>query len=101
MENASLEDKEKYLRQFKWSSLEGYINKKHTQSFVDYQIILLAYGGDNPKGRQNYWQALQGDLSSKLTIKKQIIGHSILGDKHYSFFFFESSIISASTMVSA
>jgi REP element-mobilizing transposase RayT len=83
MENVPLSEREKYLRQFKWSSLKGYINKDNTQSFVDYQTILLEYGGDNPKGRNNYWQALQSDLSSKLEIKKQIIGNSILGNEQF------------------
>ncbi|PIY33381.1 MAG: hypothetical protein COZ07_02320, partial [Candidatus Infernicultor aquiphilus] len=83
MENVPLSEKEKYLRHFKWSSLKGYINKNNPQSFVDYQTILLEYGGDNPKGRNNYWQALQSDISSKLEIKKQIIGNSILGNKQF------------------
>jgi len=83
MENVPISEKEKYLRQFKWSSLKGYINKNNTQSFVDYQTILSEYGGDNQKGRNNYWQALQGDLSSKLEIKKQIIGNSILGNAKF------------------
>lgn len=83
MENVPLKEREKYLRQFKWSSLKGYINKDNTQSFVDYQTILLEYGGDNQKGRNNYWQALQSDLSSKLEIKKQIIGNSILGNEQF------------------
>ena len=83
MENIPLKEKEKYLRQFKGSSLKGYINKNNAQSFVDYQTILSAYGGDNQKGRNNYWQALQSDLSSKLEIKKQIIGNSILGNEQF------------------
>jgi len=83
MEKIPLKEKEKYLREFKWSSLKGYINKDHILSFIDYQTILSEYGGDNPKGRKNYWQALQGDLSSKSTIKKQIIGNSILGNEQF------------------
>jgi putative transposase len=83
MENVPLSEKEKYLRQFKWSSLKGYINKDNTKSFVDYQTVLLEYGGGNQKGRNNYWQALQSDLSSKLEIKKQIIGNSILGNEQF------------------
>ena len=75
--------KQKYLRQFKWSSLKDYIDKDKTQSFVDYKTILLEYEGDNPKGRNNYWQALQSDLSLKLEIKKLIVGHSILGDEQF------------------
>jgi REP element-mobilizing transposase RayT len=83
MENVPLKEREKYLRQFKWSSLKGYINKDNTKSFVDYQTVLLEYGGDNQKGRNNYWQALQSDLSLKLEIKKQIIGNSILGNEQF------------------
>jgi len=83
MENVPLIEKEKFLKNFKWSSLKGYLNKDNTQSFVDYQTILSEYGGDNPKGRNNYWQALQSDLSSKLEIKKQIIGNSILGNEQF------------------
>jgi hypothetical protein len=33
--------------------------------------------------RNNYWQALQSDLSSKWEIKKQIIGNSILGNEQF------------------
>ena len=83
MENVSLIEKEKFVKNFKWSSLKGYLNKDNTESLVDYQTVLLEYGGDNPKGRNNYWQALQSDLSSKLEIKKQIIGNSILGNEQF------------------
>lgn len=83
IKNIPLKDKEKYLRQFKRSSLKGYIDKDHTQTFVDYKTILLEYGGDNQKGRHTYWLALQSDLSSKLEIKKQIIRHSILGNEQF------------------
>ena len=83
IQNIPLKEKERYLRQFRWSSLKGYINKDNTQSFVHYKTILLEYGGDNQKGRYNYWQALQSDLSVKSAIKKQIIGHSILGNKQF------------------
>ena len=83
MENVPLKEREKYLRQFKWSSLKGYLDKNHTSSFVDYKTILLEYGGDNPKGRNHYWQALQSDLSSKWEIKTHIIGNSILGNEPF------------------
>ena len=59
MENTSLLEKEKYLKQFKWSSLKGYLNEDNIESFVDYKTVLAEYGGDNQKGRQLYWQTLQ------------------------------------------
>ena len=43
----------------------------------------MEYGGDNPKGRHNYWQALQIDLSLNSVIKNQIIGNSILGNEQF------------------
>ena len=83
MKNASTSEKEKYLRQFKWSSLKGYINKNNTQSFVDYKTVLAEYGGDNQKERLIYWQTLQSDLSQKLEIKKNTVGDSILGNDSF------------------
>jgi len=83
IKNITLKEKGRYLRQYKWSSLKGYINKTNIQSFIDYKTVLLEYGGDNPKGRHNYWQALQSDLSKKLVIKNQIIGKSILGSEQF------------------
>ena len=83
MQGASTSEKEKYLRQFKWSSLKGYLNKDNIESFVDYKTVLAEYGGDNQKGRRIYWQTLQGDLSTKFEIKKKIVGDSILGNDSF------------------
>jgi len=80
MQDTSISEKEKYLRQFKWSSLKGYLNKDNIESFVDYKTVLVEYGGDNQKGRAIYWQALQSDLSQKFEIKGKIVGDSILGN---------------------
>ncbi|MBU4511174.1 transposase [bacterium] len=83
MQNTSISEKEKYLRQFKWSSLKGYLNKDNTESFVDYKTVLAEYGGDNQRGHDIYWQTLQSDLSQKFEIKKKIVGDSILGDDNF------------------
>lgn len=84
MKDTSISEKEKYLRQFKWSSLKGYLNKDNIESFVDYKTVLAEYdGGDNQKGRDIYWQTLQSDLSTKFEIKKKIIGDSILGNDSF------------------
>ena len=85
MKNASTSEKKKYLRQFKWSSLKGYLNmnKGNIETFVDYKTVLAEYGGDNQKGRRIYWQTLQNDLSTKFEIKGEIVGDSILGNDSF------------------
>ena len=83
MQNTSISEKEKYLKQFKWSSLKGYLNKDKVESFMDYKTVLAEYGGDNQKGRQIYWQTLQSDLSQKLEIKGEIIGNALLGNDSF------------------
>lgn len=84
MQDTSISEKEKYLRQFKWSSLKGYLNKDNIESFVDYKTVLVEYGGDNQKGHAIYWQALQSDLSQKFEIKGKIVGDSILGNNVFT-----------------
>ena len=83
MKNASTSEKKKYLRQFKWSSLKGYLDKENIEPFVDYKTVLAEYGGDNQKGRDIYWQTLQSDLSQKFEIKGEIVGDSILGNDSF------------------
>jgi len=83
IQNISLLEKEKYLKQYKWSSLKGYLTKDNIESFVDYKTVLTEYGGDNQKGRHLYWQILQSDLSKKIEIKRKIVGDSILGNDSF------------------
>jgi len=83
MQNISTSEKKKYLKQFKWSSLKGYLNKNNIESFVDYKTVLAEYGGDNQKGRRMYWQTLQSDLSKKVEIKGKIIGNALLGNDSF------------------
>lgn len=83
MERVSLTEKERYLRRYKWSSLPGYINKAKRCSFIDYMMILEAYGGDNNKGRKAYWRAICSDLSKGVDIRQEIVGQSILGNDKF------------------
>jgi len=46
---ASLAEKRRYLKSYKWSSLLGYINEAKRCSFIDYSMILEAYGGEIKK----------------------------------------------------
>ncbi len=54
-QDTSFSDKKNYLREFKWSSLPGYIDSKKREPSVDYQTVLSDYGGDTKKGRENYY----------------------------------------------
>ncbi len=80
---ASLAEKRRYLKSYKWSSLLGYINEAKRCSFIDYSMILEAYGGDNNKARGAYWEAICNDLSEGMDIKKKIVGQSILGSAKF------------------
>jgi REP element-mobilizing transposase RayT len=50
------------LSQYKWSSLEGYMNKGKRKSFVNYEMVLNYVGGDNRKGRSEYIRFIRGGL---------------------------------------
>ena len=83
MANASLIDKKRYLKSYKWSSLLGYIYTTKRHPFIDYSMILEAYGGDNRKAGERYWRAVCGDLSKQIDIKTKIVGQSILGSDRF------------------
>ncbi|MCK5426712.1 MAG: transposase, partial [Thermodesulfovibrionia bacterium] len=78
-------DREKihYLRNYKWSSLPGYINKREKQGLIDYTLVLEEYGGDNDKGRTAYEKRVCADLTTKFEIQDKIIGQSILGKDEF------------------
>ncbi len=78
-EELSLSEKKKYLKNYKWSSLLGYVNDARKSNFIDYAQVLEAYGGDNREGRKLYWKTISNDLSTEIDIKEKIIGGSILG----------------------
>jgi hypothetical protein len=83
MGRASLAEKRRYLKRYKWSSLSGYIEEAKRCSFIDYRMVLEAYGGDNNKARGAYWEAIGNDLSKDMDIKKDIVGQSILGSDKF------------------
>ena len=80
---SSFVDKKKYLTEFKWSSLSGYINRNNREPFIDYKTVLSDYGGDTKRGRENYWQTLHSDIGSEIEIKKNIVGSCLLGDENF------------------
>jgi len=75
-----LSEKKKYLKNYTWSSLWGYIDDTRRNGIIDYARILESYGGDNKKGRRLYWETICNDLSTGIDIKEKVIGGCILGN---------------------
>jgi REP element-mobilizing transposase RayT len=72
-----------YLQKYRWSSLPGYISKRKKQEFIDYDLVLEEYGGDNEKGRQAYGSILRVDISVNMEVKDKIVGQSIIGREDF------------------
>lgn len=77
--NWPAKEKESYLKEYSWSSLLGYIDEGKRLPFIDYSVILSDYGGDNAKGRTNYWKEICKDISGGIEIKDKVVGQSLLG----------------------
>ncbi|UJS17512.1 MAG: transposase [Candidatus Jettenia sp.] len=79
--NLSLSERVKYLKNYTWSSLLGYIDDIRRSSILDieYARILESYGGDNTKGRKLYWETICNDVSTGIDIREKVIGGSVLG----------------------
>ena len=83
IEKASLSEKKKYLKNYKWSSLSGYISDSRKNSFTGYAQVLEPYGGDTKEGRKRYWEIIRNDLAAGVTIKEKVIGQSIMGSSAF------------------
>ena len=76
-------EKERYLKQYPWSSLLGYINEGKKSPLIDYTLILSEYGGDNPDGRMSYWKQIRRDIADGLEVKSKVVGKSVLGGDEF------------------
>lgn len=83
MKKMPYKEKMKYLEKYKWSSLPGYIDKREKQEFVDYNLVLQEYGGDNKKGRRAYADIISIDASGQMEVKDKIVGQSIIGKEDF------------------
>ncbi len=61
-----LEEKSKILKEYRWSSLPGYIKIAGRDDFICHGGVLAYMGGDNKKGRIRYRDFVLGGLSRKL-----------------------------------
>lgn len=83
MRRMPYEEKIKYLREYRWSSLPGYVSKRKKENYVDYDLVLEEYGGDNDEGRRAYGKMISIDMSGSMEIKDKIVGQSILGREEF------------------
>jgi REP element-mobilizing transposase RayT len=79
----SAREKEKYLKEYPWSSLLGYIDKEKKSPLIDYSLILAAYGGDTIRGMMNYWKQMRRDIRDGLEVKDKVVGQSVLGTDEF------------------
>jgi putative transposase len=80
----SIEEKGKILKNYKWSSLTGYIRLKGREDFIQYDTVLAYMGGDDKKGRTGYRDFVLGGLSGKLDNPlKETKANAILGSDSF------------------
>ncbi len=78
-----LSEKKKYLRNYPWNSLLGYVDDIRRNGTIDYARIFESYGGDNTEGRRLYWETICKDISTGIDIKEEVTGGSILGSETF------------------
>jgi len=83
MENAPPSEKEKLLRNHRWSSLHGYRLESKKEAFLDYSLVLGPYGGNNQAGRKAYWKAIRADISKGIELQDKVVAQSILGTDEF------------------
>jgi REP element-mobilizing transposase RayT len=76
---------EKYLLEYQWSSLPGYVTKKNRQKYVEYDWLLKTYfKGDTSKGRKRYWkyicEGIRGEIENPF---EKVMYQSILGSDFF------------------
>jgi putative transposase len=76
----TLGEKEKYLRNYRWSSYGGYLSRDGRRGFLRVEEVLGHFGGDTPAGRTKYEvfvrEGMTGKLPNPLEKGK---GHGIIG----------------------
>jgi REP element-mobilizing transposase RayT len=76
-------ERARYLKGYPWSTLPGYIDARKRVPFVEYGLILGAYGGDTERGRKAYGDAIRADLAQGREISDKIAAQSMLGGEGF------------------
>jgi len=79
-----LDEKRKYLRNYRWSSYGGYISQDGRRNFLEVGEVLPYFGGDTSKGRRKYEAFVMEGISGKiLNPLERGIGHGIIGASEF------------------
>jgi putative transposase len=76
-------EKEKFLKEYPWSSLSGYIDEGKKSGLIGYALILSEYGGDSAEGRMGYWKQIRRDIVDGLEVKSKVVGQCVLGTDEF------------------
>jgi len=79
----SAQEKLKFVFNYRWSSLPGFVNLSKRLNTVTYDYILLEFGGDTASSRAAYKKQISLDLTEEEIIQDSIIGKTILGTDHF------------------
>ena len=79
-----LEEKSRILRDYRWSSLPGYIRLKVRNEFMSYSMVLGYKGGDTKEGRRSYREFVLRGLRYKVKNPKEYArANAILGSDSF------------------
>ncbi len=76
-------EKLEYLMKYTWSSLPGFVNKRKMEGLINYEPILLDYGGVNSEGRKEYKKQIYSDITDGLELKDKILEGYVLGSEKF------------------
>jgi DNA-binding MarR family transcriptional regulator len=80
----TLDEKRKYLRNYRWSSYGGYILQLGKRGFLQVKEVLAYFGGDTEKGRKKYEDFVMEGLSGKIENPlERGTGHGIVGANEF------------------
>lgn len=83
MEKTPDGEKARYLIEYSWSSLPGFVNRRKKEWYIDYDMVLSEYGGDTDKARKAYRKRILEELTAGTGIKDSILAQSILGGEAF------------------
>ncbi len=76
----TLGEKKQFLKNYHWSSYDGYLSRGKRRDFLRVEEILAHFGGDRAKGRRKYeefvMEGMTGEMTNPLEKGK---GHGIIG----------------------
>ena len=80
----TLGEKEKYLRNYHWSSYGSYLSQGGRRGFLRVEEVLAHFGGDTPTGRRKYEAFVREGMTGKLPNPlERGTGHGIIGASEF------------------